>query len=41
VSLPQLVMKLAGGLHERTLVLAIVGLEALCAAAAVALYLGR
>lgn len=41
VSLPQLVMKLAGGIRERTLVLVLVGCEALCGAAAIALYLAR
>lgn len=40
VSLPQVLMKLTGGIHERTLVLLLVGLEALCGLGAIALYLG-
>lgn len=39
VGLAQLVLKIAGGLHERTLVLVLIGLEALCGLAAVLLYL--
>jgi len=39
VGLCQLILKLTGGLHERTLVLVLVGLEALCGLAAVLLYL--
>jgi len=38
VGLAQLVLRLAGGLHERTLVLILIGLEALCGLAAVLLY---
>jgi UDP-N-acetylglucosamine--dolichyl-phosphate N-acetylglucosaminephosphotransferase len=38
VGLAQLVLKLAGGLRERTLVLVLIGLEALCGLAAVLLY---
>lgn len=41
VSLPQLVMKLTGGIREPDLVLLLVGVEAVCGAAAVALYLWR
>jgi len=39
VSLPQLVMKLTGGVREPTLVLILVGVEALCGLGAAALYL--
>ncbi len=38
VGLAQLVLKLTGGLHERTLVLVLIGLEALCGIAAILLY---
>ncbi len=38
VGLAQLVLKLTGGLHERTLVLALIGLETLCGIAAIILY---
>lgn len=40
VGLAQLVLKLAGGLHERTLVLILIGLEALCALLAIWFYVG-
>ncbi len=38
VGLAQLVLKLAGGLHERTLVLVLMGLEALCGLVAIWFY---
>ncbi|MFB6286680.1 MAG: hypothetical protein ABEK03_08950 [Candidatus Bipolaricaulia bacterium] len=38
VSFPQLVMKLAGGVHERALVLALMGVEAVFGALAIGLY---
>lgn len=41
LSLPQLVMKLTGGIHEQTLVLILIGFEALCGLGAIALYLGQ
>ncbi|MBC7220203.1 UDP-N-acetylglucosamine--dolichyl-phosphate N-acetylglucosaminephosphotransferase [Candidatus Bipolaricaulota bacterium] len=41
VSLPQLVMKLAGGITERALVGVLVGIELVCGLGAVALYLWR
>jgi UDP-N-acetylglucosamine--dolichyl-phosphate N-acetylglucosaminephosphotransferase len=39
VSLPQLIMKLTGGIHERSLVLLLMGIEALLGILAIALYL--
>jgi UDP-N-acetylglucosamine--dolichyl-phosphate N-acetylglucosaminephosphotransferase len=39
VGLAQWVLKVTGGLHERTLVLVLIGFEALCGLAAVLLYL--
>ncbi|MDW8031890.1 MAG: hypothetical protein RMJ29_08795, partial [Candidatus Bipolaricaulota bacterium] len=39
VGLAQLILKLAGGLHERTLVLILIGLEALCGLGAIGFYL--
>jgi UDP-N-acetylglucosamine--dolichyl-phosphate N-acetylglucosaminephosphotransferase len=41
VSLPQLLMKLAGGIHERSLVLLLMGIEALFGILAIALYVWR
>ncbi len=41
VSLPQLVMRLTGGITERRLVAVVVGIEAVCGLGAVALYLWR
>ena len=38
VGLGQLIMKLTGGIHERTLVLTLIGIEALCGLMAVLLY---
>ncbi|MGY4706806.1 UDP-N-acetylglucosamine--dolichyl-phosphate N-acetylglucosaminephosphotransferase [Candidatus Bipolaricaulota sp. J31] len=38
VGLGQFILRIAGGLHERTLVLVLIGLEALCGLAAVLLY---
>ena len=38
-SLPQLVMKLAGGIHERSLVVSLMGIQALFGLLAIALYL--
>ncbi len=40
VGLAQLILKLTGGVHERTLVLILIGLEALCALGAIWFYLG-
>lgn len=40
VGLAQLVLKLTGGLHERTLVLILIGLEALCGLLAIWFYVG-
>lgn len=40
VGLAQLVLQLAGGLHERTLVLVLIGFETICALFAVWIYLG-
>jgi UDP-N-acetylglucosamine--dolichyl-phosphate N-acetylglucosaminephosphotransferase len=39
VGLAQLILKLTGGVHERTLVLILIGLEALCGLCAVGFYL--
>lgn len=41
VSVPQLVMKLTGGISERALVVVLIGIEALCGLGAIALYLWR
>ncbi len=38
VGLAQLILKLAGGMHERTLVLVLMGFEALCGLIAIAIY---
>lgn len=40
VGLAQLILKLTGGLHERTLVLILIGLEALCGLLAIWFYVG-